>query len=336
MTSSDERTPKQRQQDWGGRFQPIYAVREEDITPDDPLIGPLPPEIDQPTPAPPSSRGRWQGRLLLVGRRAAYVLVGLMLIYLIIPPPPLDILILGVDARPGEGNITRTDSIMVLGVQPRRMRLSLLSIPRDLFINVPGYGSQRINTVNMLGEMDEAGTGPALLSEGIANSFGIQPDRYARLNFDGFVQLIDAVGGVRVNVAKTIVDPQYPTADYGTTSIRFEAGRQHMTGEEALIYARTRYNDDDYGRAERQQQVLSALARRLANPIHWPGALVVINRNVDTNMSPLDMVLYAPPMVLGGSNINRLVIDREYILPGTNGAIPNYEKLAPWLEPRFD
>jgi LCP family protein required for cell wall assembly len=260
----------------------------------------------------------------------------ILLIYVIIPPPPVDILVLGVDARPGEGYVTRTDTIMLVGVQPRRMRLSLLSIPRDLFLDVPGYGSQRINTVNVLGELEEVGYGPELLQVSITNNFGVEPDKYARLNFDAFVQLVDAVGGLTIDVPKLIVDNAYPTEDLGTTVIRFEPGVQRMDGAAALVYARTRHTDDDYGRAERQQQVLSALARKLANPLNWGPAVTVIQRNVDTNMNVFEMALYAPPVVFGSRNIDRLVIDRDYILPGSQGAIPNYEKLAPWLDPRFD
>ena len=279
---------------------------------------------------------RWRRVLALVVVLPLVTCIGGLLVYVVIPPPPVDILVLGVDARPGEGYVTRTDTVMLLGVQPRRLRVNLLSIPRDLFINVPGYGSQRINTVNMLGEIQAAGYGPELLSAGIEASFGITPDRYARVNFDAFVQLVDAVGGVTVDVPKRIVDYQYPTANYSTITVTFEPGKQHMDGETALIYARTRHADDDYGRAARQQQVLSALTRKLANPLNWVPAGYVISQNVDTNIGILDMVGYAPPVLVGGGYTNRLVIDRDHIKPGASGAIPDYDKLAPWLAPRFD
>jgi LCP family protein required for cell wall assembly len=263
-------------------------------------------------------------------------LVGLMMVVTLILPP-LDLLVLGVDARSGEGYVTRTDSIMVLGIQPRLARLNLLSLPRDLFINVPGYSaSQRINTINMLGEQVEAGSGPDLLADSIEGSFGIAPDRYVRLNFDAFVQVVDAVGGVRINVPKAIVDYQYPTENYGTMTVRFEPGWQHMNGETALIYARTRHADDDYGRAERQQQVMTALARKLANPLTWIPSGIAVSRNVDTNMNPIEMGLYAPAVMVGSLNMNRLVVNRDYVLPGAQGAVPNYEKLGPWLDGRFD
>ena len=257
--------------------------------------------------------------------------------YLVFPPPPLDVLIMGVDARSGEGYVTRTDSVMLAGLQPSRVRVSLLSIPRDLFISVPGYGEQRINTVNVLGEMNTPGSGPGLLAQGIAQSFGIQPDRYVRLNFQAFTGLIDAVGGIDVDVPRTIVDYQYPTENYGTIEVRFEPGQQHMNGERALQYARTRHADDDYQRAARQQQVLTALSLKLLNPLTWPRVAVVLNSSVDTDLTLIDLITQAPTILLNAGRFERLVIDRDYISASASGnAVPNYAALSDWLEQRFD
>lgn len=326
--------------DWGDRFQPIRVVRDDDLAPPSHPSHSAPTQINQPPVRatqpiyrPMPRPRRWRRVLATV---IVVPLIACALVYAVIPP--VDVLVLGVDARPGEGYVTRTDTIMLVGVQPRRMRANLLSIPRDLFINVPGYGSQRINIVNVLGEQQQAGYGPELLSAGIANSFGVQPDRYVRVNFDAFVQLVDAVGGITVNVPRRIVDNAYPTRDYGTISVVFEPGRQRMDGETALMYARTRHADDDYGRAERQQQVITALVRQLANPLNWGVAVVTVKGNMDTDMNLLEMALYAPPVLASGGTgtMNRLVIDRDYILPGAGGAVPDYDKLRPWLVPRFD
>ncbi len=330
--------------DWGGRFQPMTPItdatpRESKSPPTQPHQNPVSPRAQRPKRHARRrlwSRPKWQ--LALMALLSPLVLcIGGLLLYVLFPPPPANILLLGLDARAGEGYATRTDAIMLLGVQPRRLRVSALSIPRDLFIDVPGYGSQRINTVNVLGELQETGYGPALLGDGLAESFGVRPTYYMRLNFDAFVQVVDAVGGIHVNVPRLIVDNNYPTRDYSTRSVRFEPGVHHLDGEMALAYARTRYADDDYGRAERQQQVVRALMRKLINPLNWGATAVVASQNMDTNMNPIQMMLYAPPMIVSGSTgtFDRLVIDREYIVGGTNGAIPNYEKLRPWIESRF-
>ena len=253
--------------------------------------------------------------------------------YFVIPPPALTILVTGVDAREGEGYLTRTDSIMLVNLDPPRRQVSLLSIPRDLFIDVPNYGYQRINTVNALGEQEAAGRGVTLLSESIENNFTLDIERYARLDFQGFVRLIDAVGGVTINVEREIVDSNFPAPGGGTQVIRFEPGEQTMDGATALIYARTRYSDDDYQRAGRQQQVISALSVKLINPVNWGTLITTFNQSVDTNMSVLDMALYAPVVLLNAGSFETLVIDRDLIAATVDGlATPNYNALAQWLD----
>src|SRR5262249_10459971 len=96
-----------------------------------------------------------------------------LLVYLVVPPPRVNILILGVDGHGEEAFVSRTDSIMLLGIEPSHLRTSILSIPRDLFIEVPGYGEQRINTINVLGEEKQKGSGPNLLAASLAQDFGI-------------------------------------------------------------------------------------------------------------------------------------------------------------------
>lgn len=257
-------------------------------------------------------------------------------LYIAFPPASTDILVMGLDSRGNEGYVTRSDSIMVVGVNPSRMDVSLLSVPRDLFINVPNYGMQRINTINVLGEMEQSGTGSTLLAQSIEQNFGIGIDYYVRLDFQAFVALVDAVGGLEINVPYAISDYQFPTDDYGTTEVHFEAGRQHMDGQTALIYARTRHADDDYRRAERQQLVVEALAKKMVNPINWPVAWVAIQQHTETNLNPLNMIGLIPPLVFGAGDMNRLVIDRNYILPRDGYSVPNYEAIRSFIAENFD
>ena len=281
-------------------------------------------------------RLNWWVVLLFAALTPVFLCGSGLLLYLIFPPAHTDILILGVDSREGEGWYTRADSIMLVGINPAHLRVSMLSIPRDLFIEVPGYGLQRINTVNVLGESEGEGGGPILTARSIEQSFGVRPERYIRLDFNGFVDLIDAVGGVTIDVERGIVDDFYPTADGGTTTVRFDPGTQHMDGQRALIYARTRHADDDYFRAGRQQQVVSAVLARLINPAYWPAATSALNRNIDTDLSLWDMLALAPPVLANRGRFEQLVIDREYITGTGNGlAVPDYAKLAPWIAERF-
>jgi LCP family protein required for cell wall assembly len=263
---------------------------------------------------------------------------GLSLVaYLVFPPDHIDILVMGLDSRPGDGQISRSDSIMLLGIDPSQLQVSLLSVPRDLYMNVPGYGLQPVNTVNMLGEMEQSGSGTVLLGATFLENFGIEPERYIRLDFNGFVELVDAVGGISIYVDRAIVDNAYPSADGGVISVRFDSGLQYMDGQRALIYARTRHADDDYRRAERQQQVLMALAGRLANPVHWPAVFQVMNQSLDTDLTLWDTIMLTPPVILNAGRFEQFVIDRDYIAGTADGhAVPNYPLIAPWLQARFD
>ncbi|HMM28962.1 MAG TPA: LCP family protein [Aggregatilineaceae bacterium] len=263
------------------------------------------------------------------------------LLYFAIPPQPLDIVILGVDARDGEGWMTRTDSVMLLNITPRTLDVSLLSIPRDVFIRVPGYGEQRINTINVLGEQETPGSGgPALVKASLQESFGVGVDRYVRLDFDAFVELIDAVGGVTIDVPKRIVDYEFPTRDGGTIQIEFEPGRQKMDGERALQYARTRHQDDDYQRAGRQQQVVDALVRKLSNPaqvVRWPRVLYVLRAHTDTDLSVWNMLEAGPALLLGWSGRESRVLERDDLIGMAAGYwVPDYDALAPWIAEQFD
>ncbi len=274
----------------------------------------------------------WRGKLFLAFIVPLFLCGASLLVYVLFPPAPVNILVMGLDSRPGEGALARTDTLMVVGIRPYQLRVSVLSLPRDLFIDTPGYGSQRINTINLLGEQEAAGSGPTLLAQAIEQTFSVHIDRTIRMDFHGFVELIDAVGGVTIDVERAIVDDAYPTEDGGVMRIEFASGVQHMDGERALIYARTRHGSDDYARAQRQQQVLSALLGQMANPANWPAALAALTRNLETDLTVLDLLRLSPPVLLSGGRFDRLVIDRDTIKGTAAGhAIPDLDKLQPWL-----
>ena len=119
-----------------------------------------------------------------------------------------------------------------------------------------------------------------------------------RLDFNGFVALVDAVGGVDIDVPKLIIDYEYPTIDGGIITVRFDPGVEHMDGERALQYARTRHQDDDYQRAERQQQVIDAVVKKLATPwniARLPAAWRAFRDHTNTDSSAWDMLRWLPP-----------------------------------------
>ena len=163
---------------------------------------------------------------------------------------PPTILLLGIDQRADESGPTRSDSMILLGSQAESSGAALLSIPRDLWVNIPGVGDQRINTALFFGyDPDDASAGPRLATRTVQQELRRPVDRYLLLDFATFVRVVDALGGIEVDVPAPIVDTEYPTPDYGVTTIRFDPGLQTMDGERALIYVRTRHSDGDFSRS---------------------------------------------------------------------------------------
>lgn len=177
---------------------------------------------------------------------------------------PTTILVLGTDGgdRRGRQAANRSDSIMLLRTDPGKRRLAFLSIPRDLQVEIPEVGVARINAANQIG-------GPALALRTVEDLTGLEVNHVAFVDFDRFEELIDAVGGIDVNVPRAIrsgkFDCPYKSAKQCSRwkGWRFEPGDQHMDGRRALVYSRIRKNllnpgETDFDRARRQQQVVSA------------------------------------------------------------------------------
>ncbi|HWQ13466.1 MAG TPA: LCP family protein, partial [Roseiflexaceae bacterium] len=174
------------------------------------------------------------------------------------------VLLLGIDRRPGEGGPARMDAIIVARVEPERRRVALLSLPRDLIVDIPGYGPARINAASVYGELyPQLGGGAAAARNTVSQLLGIPIDYVVHVDFEGFIRAIDAIGGVTIDVPSELYDSAYPTMDYGYTTVHFLPGPQHMDGETALKYARIRHMDSDFARMRRQQQVILAAVERL-------------------------------------------------------------------------
>lgn len=173
-------------------------------------------------------------------------------------------MVLGVDAR-GDGGDQNADVIILARLDLERNTLRSISIPRDLEVDIPGYGPGKINGAYGLGveqDPDNRVAGIAMMRDTIEYNFGVYIDDYVMIDFDGFKEVVDAVGGIEITVPEAIVDEAYPTEDYGTRTFTVEAGRQHMDGETALAYARTRHQDNDDKRRERQMLVIEALLHK--------------------------------------------------------------------------
>lgn len=172
----------------------------------------------------------------------------------------LNVLLLGSDQRPGDP-VWRTDVIMIAFLDTTDGRAAVLSLPRDLYVNIPTRGWDRINITDFWGEYTKyPGGGPGLLKKVIADNFGIRIDKYARVNFSGFTRIIDTLGGIEVNVPCALEDDFIDaTSPTGYRHFQVNAGLQQMNGATALMFVRQRHGTGDVSRAQRQQRVLYAL-----------------------------------------------------------------------------
>ncbi|MGH2545158.1 MAG: LCP family protein, partial [Ardenticatenaceae bacterium] len=206
----------------------------------------------------------------------------------------LVILLLGTDGRDEEDGPPRTDLMMLAILDRRTERATLISIPRDLWVPIPGYGEGKINTAYFLGSLE--GRATELVQEVVADLVGFQVDHIVQVNFDGFRTLIDEMGGIEIDVPVAIDDPAYPDGNYGTLHLVIPAGSQHMDGETALQYARTRYGGIDQDRSARQQAVLLAIRAQALQPAQLaraPFLLRTVYRVVESDFSLGDLFALA-------------------------------------------
>jgi LCP family protein required for cell wall assembly len=154
--------------------------------------------------------------------------------------------------------------MLLVRVERDTGRVSMLSLPRDLWVTYASGEEGRINGAYAVGERRFGpGAGAEVAKRTVGNLIGVRVDHFLLINFQGFETLIDQLGGITVDVPEAIYDPAYPTDDYNTVEVRFRAGPQLLSGERALIYARTRHADSDFGRNQRQQLVLMAIFNRI-------------------------------------------------------------------------
>lgn len=209
---------------------------------------------------------------------------------------PVNILVMGVDGVPGVTGVNdqsepafggRTDTLLLVHLNPQSNRLNVISIPRDTRVQIPGYGMAKINQANAEG-------GPGLVAQTINYNLGnVQIDRYIRVNTAAFREIVDLLGGIEINVPKRM---QYHDKTQNL-NIDLYPGWQTLNGDQAEQFVRFRKdNAGDIGRVQRQQMLLKALRDRLMNPLvvtKLPQAIRVIQRYVNTNLSTEEMLALA-------------------------------------------
>jgi LCP family protein required for cell wall assembly len=261
----------------------------------------------------------------------------------ILSGPRINILLLGSDTdQKFEGNhyIAQTD--IVVTIDPASHTVGMLSIPRDFYIPVPGYGMHKLDEAYGLGGVD-------LSRRTIEQDFGIPINYYAWIGLDGFIKVINEVGGVDVDVIHPIDDDNYPddtganaNDPYALKRLNIPPGPQHLDGPTALEYVRSRHADlvGDFGRSARQQEVLSALKPKLANPDifnHLPNIAKDLQGYLKTDMELSDVLkLMNFARSLDINKINKWILGPPYSHSGTSptGAsvvIPDCAQILPLI-----
>ena len=195
---------------------------------------------------------------------------------------PIYILALGSDARPGQGvDAERADSIHIIAYNPAAGRGTILGIPRDSWVNIPGHGTNKINSALYFG-------GPKLFGQTVGNLVGIQPDYVFITRFEKFQAMVNGIGGVNIYNPKFFADD--PIKPKG-----FKAGHLHLTGYEAMAYSRIRHAllRGDFDRSAHQQVVVKAIQKKVRKASSRPGFLargvVSVMENLHTDLSPVEL-----------------------------------------------
>jgi len=192
------------------------------------------------------------------------------------PREPITILVLGRDSRDAENDYGRADTIMLFYLDPEEGTGSLLSIPRDTLVEIPGHGADKINAAYAYG-------GEELMIKTVSSFLDAEINHYVTLDFEGFVQLIDALGGVDITIDRPLVDPK--------SGANFSAGSHHLTGEQALSYTRSRATElGDIGRIQRQQKLFRELLIQKLNVRYLSSVPYYFNILVENTKTDLDIL----------------------------------------------
>ncbi len=257
-----------------------------------------------------------------------------------------NLLILGSDQRKPE-QPWRTDVIMVVAIDRENERVGVVSIPRDLWVNIPGVGWERINTADFYGSLrqdkdSKPGNGVELLKKTLQQNMGIPIHHYLRVDFDVFKGAVDALGGITVTVDCPLWDPIWNKPGQRG---RLEPGEYFMSGDDALRFVRARHTGGDLDRARRQQRVLLAIRDRALEINLWPRIPALYREFHDkvlTDLGPLEMIeLVRLGLRLQSENIHGFVIGRPMVRDWITGGgamvlVPDYQQIRRALDGLFD
>lgn len=329
---------------------PGYVYYPDETEPNEPFFGdedtlPPPPDLSEAKPHArydPLAETRYhpiyvpQARRRRRLRSCCFLTLFVPLLLLLVPlaayllaPVRTNVLLLGLDSRPTEGVLARSDTMILTTIIPTRPYVGMLSIPRDLWVNISGVGENRINTAHFFAEGARPGSGPRGAMEAVRVNFGVDVDYYVHIRFDGFKDIVDALGGVEVELSEH--------------SGGLPPGRHQLDGEQALALVRDR-SGDDFFRLERGQLFLKAVIEQALRPASWPRlplALTAALQATDTNLPVWHWPRFALALLrTGPDGIDSRTINRDMVTPFTTSGgaqvlAPNWSSINPVLFEMF-
>ncbi|MBI4252661.1 LCP family protein [Candidatus Uhrbacteria bacterium] len=227
----------------------------------------------------------------------------------------VNVLLLGIGGGNHEG-ADLTDTIMLASIVPKTGRVAFFSIPRDLLIPIDGYGWRKINNANAFGETIQEGYGGEFARKTVEQVLGVSIPYFVRVDFQGFADIVDILGGIPITVDNSFTDYKYPTLDKKYQTISFDAGPQTMDGQRALMYVRSRHSlnnneGSDFARSRRQQKIITAVKEKMFSttlffrPQKVGEILGTLKENISTNMEVWQL--------LAMGNALRKVDDRDIV-----------------------
>ena len=280
-----------------------------------------------PVPAPR------QRRAILLRRSATrfwFLCFILFTLIYFLAPIRTNLLLLGTDDSAERGAVGRTDTIILTTVVPLAPYVGMLSIPRDLWVVIPGVGEQRINTAYFFAESSTPGTGARAAMQTVHENFGVPVQYYAVVHMQGLVSAIDVLGGVDIRLEESMGG--------------LPAGSHHLDGKEALMFVRDRSTSDDFGRMTRAQILITSLAGKALQPTSWSALpqmayslLTLIDTNIPFWQWPRLSVAFVRALFTGvdGQGITREMVTPFQTSAGAQVLSPNWDLIDPILKDMF-
>ena len=253
------------------------------------------------------------------------------IIVIFFTPFRINFLILGIDPNDQHSAVGRSDTMILTTIAPVLPSIHMLSIPRDLWVDIPGHGQNRINTAHYFAEIAKSGTGPKAAAATVEQDFHVSVPYTLRIQVEGFKNIVAAMGGVTIDV---------PFAMSG-----FTAGVHHLDAAQALTFVRDRKGSDDFYRQMRGQIFLKGAAQQMLNPLNWwriPKVFLAFTQSITTNIP-----FYLWPRIgysalfstVTGFDMNTLdhnMVTGHITNDGADVLLPNWQKINPLVSKIFN